>query len=726
MRRFFILFIVIVSILAQDIMVKAHSNHPNRLINEKSPYLLQHAYNPVDWYPWGEEAFQKAKDENKAIFLSIGYSTCHWCHVMEKESFSNPEIAGLINKYFVPIKVDREERPDIDGIYMNFVVATTGSGGWPLTVFIKPDQKPFYGGTYFPPEDKWGKPGLKTVLPRISDIWKNDKDEVDRIGDFFVDHMNKQLSEIAGKDVLLGKGMLDSAYKNLTQSFDSQNGGFGSAPKFPMADTLSFLLRYWRRTSEGNALKMVETTLSSMRKGGMYDHIGGGFHRYSTDSEWKVPHFEKMLYDQALISKAYLEAYQATGNPEYAQVAREILDYVLRDMAHQAGGFYSAIDADSIDPVTGEKKEGSYYLWKQDDILKILGKEKGEVFSYYFGVEEKGNVFNDPHGEFKGTNILFVSHTIEETANKFKKATSEIKEILKRSKERLFLARSARRRPHLDDKTLVNWNGLMISSLSFASRVLGDDRYRLEAEKATNFILENLVTREGRLLHRYRDGETSITGFIDDYAFFIHGLIDLYEASFKVKYLKEAKRLTDEMLRLFWDEAKGGFFFIASDAKALLVNQKSIYGGAVPSGNAIAAIDLVRLAKITSDENYEEKVDSLFKVFSSDISNAPQGYPEILIAFDFSLGPSIEVVIVGDPNLEETTQMLRAIYKNFIPKKVVVLKPLAKDEIEEITRYMPYAEKMEAIDGKTTVFVCKDYACEKPVNDVESLTLLIK
>ncbi len=699
----------------------------NRLIHEKSPYLLQHAHNPVDWYPWGNEAFEKAKKEDKPVFLSIGYSTCHWCHVMEEESFSNSEIAGIMNKHFISIKVDREERPDIDNIYMSAVIAMTGSGGWPLTVFLTPDKKPFYGGTYFPPDDRWGRSGLRTILNSIADAWKNRRDEVLRSGDSLTQAIQQQVVTSTKKMFPLDKETLKKSYAQFLQRFDSTYGGFTSAPKFPMGHSLSFLLRYWKRTGEVKALEMVEKTLGEMSKGGMYDQIGGGFHRYSTDGQWHVPHFEKMLYDQAILARAYLEAYQATGEEKYAKTAREIFEYVLRDMTSPLGGFYSAEDADSPSLENPkEKKEGAFYLWKEDEIIKILGKEKAEIFSYYFGVKLGGNALSDPLGEFKDKNILYQAHSIKEAAKHFKKSTLEIDKIINDAKEKLFNARSKRPRPHLDDKILVDWNGLMISALSFGWRVLDEPRYRQAAERSAQFILKNLIREDGRLLHRWREGESAITGTIEDYAFFIHGLIDLYEATFDPDYLREAKRLSYDMLRLFWDESSGGFFFTANDAERLLVRPKEIYDGAIPSGNSIAALALIRMGRLTMEKEFESKAEVLFKAFSNEISQMPNAYPQMLIALDFTLGPSKEIVIVGEKEAKETSQMINGIYKKFIPNKVVAFRASSEKEAEAIVGPIPFLKELVPLEGKTTVYVCTNYVCALPTTSTKRMQELLE
>ncbi len=710
-------------------MADKKEEYTNRLIQEKSPYLLQHAHNPVDWYPWGKEAFEKARQEDKPIFLSIGYSTCHWCHVMEEESFSNPDIASMMNKYFISIKVDREERPDLDSIYMQAVMALTGAGGWPLNVFLTPGLKPFYGGTYFPPEDRWGKPGLRTILNSIVQNWKNRREELVHSADILVNALSKQMETQAKETFSLGADTLSKAYEHFYSTFDSRYGGFGIAPKFPGGHALSFLIGYWKRSQEPKALEMVEVTLSSMAKGGMYDQIGGGFHRYSTDQQWRIPHFEKMLYDQAIISKAYLEAYQATGKSEYAETAKEIFEYVLRDMMHPEGGFYSAEDADSPSPENPkEKAEGAFYLWSKDEITHILGKEQAEIFSYYFGIEKDGNALPDPMGEFsatkrggRGKNILHIAQRINETSGRFKKSPEEIEKIIAVSRAKLFAARAKRPRPHLDDKILVDWNGLMISALSVGFRVLHEERLRQAAEKSAQFILTHLVTKEGKLLHRYRETDAAIDGMLDDYAFFIHGLLDLYEATFNPEYLKEAKRLTETLIRLFWDDLSGGFFFTTSDARELLVRRKELYDGAMPSGNSVAALDLIRLGRLLMDKELEARAELFFKSFSSEISQIPQAYPQALIALLFALGPSKEIAIVGKRESEDTKQIIDALYQRFIPNKVVAFRPTEELEAQDIISLVPFLKNQVPLEGKTTAYVCENYVCKLPTTNIKKL-----
>ncbi|MBI1976076.1 MAG: thioredoxin domain-containing protein [Candidatus Omnitrophica bacterium] len=700
---------------------------PNRLIREKSPYLLQHAYNPVDWYPWGEEAFEKAKKEDKPIFLSIGYSTCHWCHVMEEESFSNPAIAAVMNRHFVSIKVDREERPDVDQVYMTAVQTMTGSGGWPLNVFLTPDLKPFYGGTYFPPEDRWGRPGLVTVLNGIADKWRTSRGEILQSGESLASLIRSEEKKRAENRGSINQDVLNGGYQQYRSQFDSRDGGFGGAPKFPRSHGLSFLLRFWKRNGDSFALQMVEKTLQEMSRGGIHDHIGGGFHRYSTDAQWRVPHFEKMLYDQAILSKSYLEAYQATGEEEYARTARDIFEYVLRDLTDSGGAFYSAEDADSAsDPGSPDKKsEGAFYLWRHDDLFRILGDQDGELFSYLYGVLAGGNVANDPRGEFKNGNILYLANTIEEASKKFNASPAEIVSRLEAARKKLFDERERRLRPHLDDKILADWNGLMISSLAFGSRALNNPRYREAAQRAADFILNHMIEENGRLLHRYREGEAVIPGFIEDYAFFSNGLLDLYEATFEVKYLEAAQRITKEMIRLFWDESGGGFFFTAHDAEKLIAKSKELYDGALPSGNSVAALSLLRLGRLTMDREMERYAEKSFNAFSSELTASPYSYPQMLIAFDFAVGPSQEIVIAGDAEDPGTGEMIRAVYRKFLPNKVVVLHPQREELASTIEALAPFVKEQVALSGKPTVYVCENYVCNLPVVDVVKLEELL-
>lgn len=668
----------------------------NRLIHEKSPYLLQHAHNPVDWYAWGEEAFEKAKREDKPIFLSIGYSTCHWCHVMEDESFSDPKTAELMNQHFVSIKVDREERPDLDHIYMNYVIATTGSGGWPMTVFLTPDKKPFYGGTYFPPQDRFGLPGFKTLLNSMADAWKNRREEILKSADHAASFLQKQGQGSAAGE--LTKDVLKNAVEEYRARFDAEHGGFGRAPKFPMGHALAFLLRAGKRFNDPEALQMVDKTLTSMANGGLYDQLGGGFHRYSTDAQWRVPHFEKMLYDQALLSKVYLEAYQTTHDERFSKIARETLDYVLREMTGPEGGFYSAQDADSADPSDPSKKrEGAYYVWKKSEIDALFSKKDAEAVASYFGIAEEGNAIQDPQGEFKGKNVLYAAGAPDD------KIPSGARQVL-------LAARSKRQPPHVDDKVLTDWNGLMIASLAHGARVLEEPRYRQAAEKCANFISTRLRDKNGNLLHRYRDGEAAITAHLDDFAFFIAGELALYEATFDGKWLRQAQADMEKMIELFWDEQSKGFFLTSKESTDLISRPKQDQDSAIPSGNSVAAMNCLKLSRFIGNSRYENFASEIFKVFSADIKNQPSGFAECLSAFDFAVGPSMEIVIAPDAKESNMREIIREIYSHFIPNKVVMLKADA-----------PFLKDAKPLNGKTTVYVCQNYQCQLPVNDVGQL-----
>ena len=586
--------------------------HTNRLAHEKSPYLLQHAHNPVDWYPWGKEAFEKARRENKPIFLSVGYSTCHWCHVMAHESFENEEVAAIMNREFVNIKVDREERPDVDRVYMTFVQATTGGGGWPMSVWLTPDLKPFVGGTYFPPEDRYGQPAFKSVLERIATAWKQDHHKIVEQGSKIVDALRESQSA-APVDGKIDGSVLDAAFKQIDRSYDPKEGGFGNAPKFPRPVTLNFLTRFYARDSTGDsgkhALDMALFTLGKMAAGGMHDHIGGGFHRYSVDRYWHVPHFEKMLYDQAQLAVAYLDAFQITQDRQYESVARDILDYVARDMTSKEGGFFSAEDADSpvvagtgLSPTLGwtirhsKTAEGAFYVWTKKEIDDALG-DAAEIFDFHYGVQPHGNApeGSDPHDEFRGKNILIERHTIADTAQHFKKSEQEIRELLAKSREKLFTIRAKRPRPHLDDKIIAAWNGLMISAYARAAQVLDDPRYLEIATRAAKFLWANLYDEKSKLLYRnYREGRSDIEGFADDYAFVIQGLLDLYEASFEVEWLKLATELQETEDRLFFDEKNGGYFSTSGKDQSVFLRMKDDNDGAEPAASSVAALNLLR------------------------------------------------------------------------------------------------------------------------------------
>ncbi|MFQ5868263.1 MAG: thioredoxin domain-containing protein [Candidatus Zixiibacteriota bacterium] len=688
----------------------------NRLVNEKSPYLLQHADNPVDWYPWGAEAFKKARKEDRPIFLSIGYSTCHWCHVMEHESFEGPQVANLMNEVFVSIKVDREERPDLDNIYMRVCQMMTGSGGWPLTIIMTPDKKPFFAATYIPRENRLGRMGILALIPRIKELWTTDRDKLLNSADQIAAALQQtSVDSSAGE---LERSTLKSAYQELGSRFDEDYGGFSGAPKFPTAHNLLFLLRYWSRTGDDNALKMTEKTLQSMRVGGVYDHIGFGFHRYSTDSKWLLPHFEKMLYDQALLAMAYTEAYQATGKEEYEKTVREIFAYVLRDMTSPEGGFYSAEDADS------EGEEGKFYLWTEAEIRQTLAEEAA-LFVELFNVERDGNFTEEAGGSRTGANILHLKESLPKTAAKLKVSDQELRSRLENAREKLFEAREKRIHPHKDDKVLADWNGLMIAALAKSARVLDEPSYSEVARRAADFVLKNMRTSDGRLLHRYREGKSGISAYLDDYAFLIWGLIELYESTFVVSYLKNALELNNDLLEHFWDDEGGGFYFTADDGEKLLARQKEIYDGAIPSGNSVAMLNLLRLGRITASPDLEKKASRIGTAFSGTVRQMPSAYTQLLAAVDFGLGPSYEVVIAGNLQAEDTKAMLRALRRQFIPNKVVLLRS-SEEELPEIVRFAEFTRYQTSIDGEATAYVCLNYNCRLPTTDIgemlESLT----
>jgi len=669
----------------------------NKLIHEKSPYLLQHAYNPVDWFPWGDEAFTKAKVEDKPIFLSIGYSTCHWCHVMERESFEDEEVARILNRDFIAIKVDREERPDIDHIYMNVCHALTGHGGWPLTIIMTPEQKPFFAGTYFPKNDRMGMQGLLTILERVSNTWKNKRNELLDYGEKIIKAVNQTYDEYY---IDLDVDIAEEVFTQFKYEFDSKYGGFGEAPKFPTPHNLYFLLRYWYNTGDDTALYMVEKTLDSMYKGGIYDHIGFGFSRYSTDKKWLVPHFEKMLYDNALLAIAYLEAYQTTKKQKYADIADEIFQYVLRDMTSPEGGFYSAEDADS------EGEEGKFYVWTVEEIKEVLGEEAGTKYCSYFNITEKGN--------FEGKNIPNLINT---------DINEENIEFINTCRQKLFEHREKRIHPHKDDKILTAWNGLMIAAMAFGGRVLNNKKYIISAENAVKFIYEKLLRSDGRLLARYRNGESAFPAYADDYAFLTWGLIELYETTFKPEYLQRAIMLSEDLIKYFWDEKNGGLFVYGSDGEQLVSRPKEIYDGATPSANSVTALNFIRLSRLTGQQEYEKKADEILKAFCSSIANYPRGYIFALTALQYLQTLSKEVVIVTKTDdITEAKEMLDIINEDYRPFTLTLLYSSNNDIIKEIS---PFVSEYKAINGKTTAYICENYSCHAPLTDIDELRKMI-
>ena len=690
-------------------------NKPNHLIHEKSPYLQQHAYNPVDWYPWGQKAFDKAKKENKPIFLSVGYSTCHWCHVMEEESYTNPQVASVLNEFFVSVKVDREERPDVDRTYMQVLEVMTGAGGWPMNMFLTPDLKPFYGGTYFPARV------LIKIANRIADKWSTDRASIKQ-SILKYDGMVKSLEgQSEPVTQALNETALTKAYEQLHSAFDNQYGGFGSQPKFPQAHMLSFLLRYYQRTHEPQALQMVEKTLQAMSEGGIYDHIGGGFHRYSTDSMWFVPHFEKMLYDQAMLSRAYLEAYQVTGKEDYARIARQTLDYVLREMTSPGGSFYTAQDADSMDQNTHKMSEGVFYLWNKNEITQSLGKDKGEIFSYYYGVEDKGNA-----DAFKDKNILFISHAEPETAKHFGKTVKEISAVILEARLVLLSIREQRSKPLTDDKTLTDLNGLMMASLSFGASVLNEPRYLEAARKAADFLLKTVKTSNGNLKHRYRDGQVIIDGFLDDYAFFSYGLFELYEASFDPRYLAQAQQIARRMVTLFGDKDRGGFYFTAGSNEIIIKRKKEFDDNAIPSGNSIAGLVLLKLNRLTMDQDLGNWALSTLDGASVFINDNPSGYTQMLAVLDYMLGPSKEIVIVGDSSNSDTEAILQEITKYFLPNKVVCVYPIDPPQAKAMEDLVSFIKGYNMVGGKSTAYICSNHTCGLPTNDLKKIQKILE
>ena len=710
------------------------SEHTNRLTDEKSPYLLQHAHNPVDWYPWGEEAFSKARSENKPIFLSIGYSTCHWCHVMAHESFENEEVAAIMNREFVNIKVDREERPDVDRVYMTFVQATTGSGGWPMSVWLTPDLKPFVGGTYFPPEERYGQPAFKKVLERIATAWKEDHDKIVEQGSSIVEALRASQSAAPVEGKIDGSAV-NAAYRQIDRGYDPKEGGFGNAPKFPRPVTLNFLTRFYARDPKSDdgkhALDMALFTLRKMAAGGMHDHVGGGFHRYSVDRYWHVPHFEKMLYDQAQLAIAYLDAFQITKDKQHEAVARDILDYVARDMTSKEGGFFSAEDADSpvaagADGGHAKTAEGAFYIWTKKEIDDALG-DSAEIFDFHYGVQAHGNAPEgvDPHDEFRGKNILIERHTIAETARHFKKSEREIAKALAESRQKLFAIRAQRPRPHLDDKIIAAWNGLMISAFARAAQVLDDSRYLEIATRAANFLRGNLYGEKSKLLYRsYREGRSNIEGFADDYAFVVQGLLDLYEASFDVEWLGWAIELQHTQDRLFFDEKNGGYFSNSGRDESVFVRLKDDNDGAEPAASSVAALNLLRLSQIYDESKLAERAKKTVKAFAAILSQFPSGMPRMLVAVENSLSKPRQIVIAGKKDSLETKALLKEVHRHFLPNTIVILA-----DANEGQKYL--GEKNEAIramsfvEGKPAAYVCENFTCKAPVTDVKQLSDLL-
>jgi uncharacterized protein YyaL (SSP411 family) len=678
----------------------------NRLAREKSPYLLQHAHNPVDWHPWGDEAFARARAEDKPIFLSIGYATCHWCHVMERESFEDDSVAAQLNASFVPIKVDREERPDVDHVYMQAVMAMTGQGGWPLSAFLTPDGRPFFGGTYFPPDDRFGRPGFKRILGALAEAWQARRAEVLESADQLVTHLTALADRAVAMTTAgpLTASAIQLGVEQSAASFDRTWGGFGRAPKFPRSHLLSFLLGAGARTGDPHALAMVEHTLERMARGGIHDHLGGGFHRYSVDERWLVPHFEKMLYDQALIARSYVEAYQVTGKAAYAEVARGIFDYVLRDLTAPEGAFYSAEDADS------EGVEGKFYVWTPAEVEDVLGPEEGKFFAAIYDVTKSGNFEH-------GWSILNLPRSIEQVAAEHGVAPESIATRLAPAREKLREVRAQRIRPLRDDKVLTDWNGLMIGAMAYGGRALGEPKYVEAAERAARFVLEHLRREDGRLLKRWREGEAAGLGFLDDYAFLAWGFLELHAAAQKVEYLETARDLAHDMLDRFRDREGGGFRFTATDSEALLIETKEIYDGAVPSGNAVTSLVLQKLGALLADPDLAREGREVLETFAGHLEATPLAYPQMMLALDLALGPTAEVVLAGNPTSAELLAMRQELDRRFLPRVSVAVLPEGKAG-ERLKALSPFLAGLDPARGPATAYVCQDGRCALPTAEL--------
>jgi uncharacterized protein YyaL (SSP411 family) len=682
---------------------------PNRLSREQSPYLLQHQDNPVDWYPWGEEAFARARAEDRPIFLSIGYSTCHWCHVMEHESFETDAVAEVLNREFVSIKVDREERPDVDDIYMRAVQMMTGSGGWPLSLFLTPDGRPFYGGTYFPPTSRWGRPGFVTILEAIANAWKTRRAELESSAGEMLAHLGHDQEATPGSPRIGPRDapqILAAALRQITRQYDPVEGGFGGAPKFPPSMRLELLLRDFRRTGRAEIREMIERTLVKMAAGGMYDQVGGGFHRYSVDAHWLVPHFEKMLYDNAMLARVYVLAHRAFGAPEHAAVARDILDYLLREMTPEGGGFSAAQDADS------GGVEGTFYVWNPDSLEQAVGRDAAAVVAGRFGITPQGN-FEDRE------TVLSVVKSVPELAAEFGKTEAEIASVLAEARGKMYAARADRVAPETDDKLLTDWSALAISAFALASRVLGEPRYEKAARDAADRILL-IAVREGRLLHRERAGHAAIPGFATDYAYLIEALLDLYEATFEPDYFQQALNLQQTLDRDFADP-RGGYFLSTEAHDGLIVRPRESYDGATPSSNSVAAMNLLRLAAFTGDERYEKRADAIFEAFGELLERAAPAFPRLLSALDFRASGPREIVLAGEPGRPDFEALRRAVFASPGLNRVVahVESAAAVPELAPLTR----ARSMR--DGKAAAYVCERFACQAPVTDPEALAALL-
>jgi hypothetical protein len=682
--------------------------YTNRLFLESSPYLLQHAHNPVDWYPWGDEAFEAARRLGRPVLLSVGYSTCHWCHVMEEESFDDEEIARFLNENYIVIKVDREERPDVDAIYMNAVQLLTGGGGWPMTVWLTPDRKPFYGGTYFPARDgdRGARVGFLTLLRKLKDAYAAQADKVSETSARLTEAIRQNLAPDPGKKGLPDARVLQAAASYYRARFDPAHGGLAGAPKFPSSLPVRFLLRYHRRTQDAEALRMARLTLEKMAAGGIYDHVGGGFHRYSTDAEWRVPHFEKMLYDNALLAMAYLEGYQATGNEGFARVVREILRYVERDMTSPDGAFYSATDADSPTPA-GSREEGWFFTWTPEEIRAALGAERARVVEAYYGVTAGGN--------FESRNILHTPRPLADVARALGLPPEKVRTVVQESSELLYAVRAKRAPPLRDEKVLAAWNGLMIGAHARAALVLGDERYGRQAERAADFVLRKM-RRDGRLLRSYKDGQARHNAYLDDYAFVIAGLLDLYETTSDPRWLREAVALDATLEKLYEDKQHGGFFMTSGDHESLLAREKPAYDGAEPSGNSVQALNLLRLHELTTEDRYRQRAERTLEAFGDRMAQAPAALSEMLLASDFRLDTPKEVVIVAHVSRKEAEPLLAKLRATFLPNRVLTVATEGEDLAAQ-SQLVPLLKGKVSRKGQATAYVCERGVCRLPTTD---------
>ncbi len=681
------------------------TKHANRLVHETSPYLLQHAHNPVDWFAWGDEAFDRAREHDKPVFLSIGYSTCHWCHVMERESFEDEATAAILNDHFVSIKVDREQRPDVDEAYMKAIQMMTGSGGWPLSAFLTPEGRPFYGGTYFPPASMYGRPSFQQVLLAIADGWRHRRGQLLESAEKVTEALANL--QVAGESSALSADVLDKAFEQLNRSFDATYGGFTDAPKFPQPSTLLFLLSHGYRTGQERAWQMVARTLEAMADGGIHDHLGGGFHRYSTDRQWLVPHFEKMLYDQALLGMVYIQAYQAMGHERYASVARDIFDYVLRDLTDEGGGFYAGEDADS------EGREGTFYVWTRAQIERSLPSNQARLFGERYGVTQQGNFEN-------GTNVLHVTSAEGES----KGTSREIERELSAARQTLLEQRNTRPRPHRDDKIITGWNGLMVSALAYGGAVLNEMKYVEAAERAADFALDVLRV-DGRLMRYFRADCAVEKGFLDDHAYLLGGLIDLYQATFEARWLRDASELADRMIELFGDSDSGGFFLAGHDVERLIVRDKPTYDGAVPSGNSVAVMGLIRLARIAGNEWYAWQAQRVLEAFSGAVVESPTAFTAMLTALGFSIGPSQEIVVAGSESPAEAETLIGEVRRHFLPHAVLLVHPFGP-EAQAIEEIVPFVRRLGPVEGHAAAYVCRQHACRRPVTNSDDLREILR